>query len=288
MNRVQLRVSLLLCVCLVGFNARPCVAQETLDVMTFNIRYGSADDGANAWDLRKETVADAIRKYGPDIVGTQECLSFQAQYLDDALPGYEHFGMGRNADGSGERMEIFYRTDKLAPIETGHFWLSKTPDVPGSRDWNSANIRMVSWARFHRLESGDFFYYLNTHFDHRSEEARKQAAQLLAKHISGLPKSSIVVLTGDFNAGAERSEVWEILTKSGLSDSWLTAETTEGPEVTWSGFQDPTDSVNRIDWILHRGILSVSSCETILYNNNGRYPSDHYPVHARFVFGKND
>lgn len=288
MSSVQLRYALFVYVCLAGFNARLCAGQETLDVMTFNIRYGSADDGANAWDLRKGTVVDAIREYGPDIVGTQECLLFQAQYLDDALPGYEHFGVGRNADGSGERMEIFYRTDKLAPIETGHFWLSETPDLPGSHDWNSANIRMVSWVRFYRLKSRDFFYYLNTHFDHRSEEARVQAARLLARHIGELPKSSIVVLTGDFNADAERSEAWEILTKHGLSDAWLTTESTEGPEVTWSGFQDPSDSVNRIDWILHRGPLSVSSCETILYNNNGRYPSDHYSVQARFVFGKKD
>ena len=147
---------------------------------------------------------------------------------------------------------------------------------------------MVTWAKFHHLTSRRFVFYFNTHFDHRSEEARKQTARLLARHVRKLPKSSIVVVTGDFNAQAEHSEPWHLLTKYGLSDSWLTAERTKGPAVTWSGFEAPTDSVNRIDWILHRGPLIVSACETVLYNNNGRFPSDHYPVFARFVFGKND
>lgn len=273
-------------VCLLSFWASASFAETQLSVMTFNIRYGSANDGPNSWDLRRETVVNAIRAYDPDIVGTQECLLFQAQYLDHALPGYEHFGVGRNPDGTGERMEVFYKTDVLAPIETGNFWLSKTPDVPGSRDWNSANIRMVTWAKFHHLKSREFFYYLNTHFDHRSEEARQEAATLLSRYTRKLPENNFVILTGDFNSRAEDSVAWTTLTSDRLSDSWLSAKITRGAKNTWSGFKAPQDSVNRIDWILFSGPAVVNHCETVLYNENGRYPSDHFPVFARFVFGK--
>ena len=255
-------------------------------MMTFNIRYGRPDYCPNAWEHRKETVANAIRAYAPDIVGTQECLQFQAQFLDDALPDYEHFGVGRNANGSGERMEVFYKTEELAAIDTGNFWLSKTPEIPGSRDWESANIRMVTWAKFHHLKSQRFFYYVNTHFDHRSEEARTQTARLLARWLRKLPKKTPVIVGGDFNTDAERSEPWRILTRAGLADAWISADETKGPELTWSAFKSPSDSVNRIDWLLYRGPLSVKLCETVLYNENGRYPSDHYPVFSRFVFGK--
>ena len=279
----------IIAVCLLGVAAGACHAQETLlSVMTFNIRYGSADDGPNAWEHRKDTVVNAIRAYAPDIVGTQECLQFQAQYLDDALPDYEHFGVGRNANGTGERMEVFYKTETLAPIETGNFWLSTTPDIPGSRDWHSANIRMVTWAKFHHLKSQRFLYYVNTHFDHRSEEARQQAARLLARWVRKLPRKTAVIVGGDFNTDAERTEPWRILTRGALEDAWLAAEESIGPEVTWSAFESPSDSVNRIDWLLYRGMLSVKLCETVIYNENGHYPSDHYPVFARFVFGKND
>ena len=263
-----------------------CAAQTTLSVMTFNIRYGSANDGENAWENRKETVANTLRKYSPDIVGMQECLLFQAQYLDDALPEYEHFGVGRNANGTGERMEVFYKTEVLAPMETGNFWLSKTPEIPGSSDWKSANIRMVTWARFYHFNSKRSVYFLNTHFDHRSAEARKQAALVLERHLQEIPRDVPVIVGGDFNADAEDSEPWKILTGSGLTDAWLVAERSVGPAITWSGFGPPENSVKRIDWLLFRGMDSVNHCETVLYNENGRYPSDHYPVFSRFVFGK--
>ena len=271
---------------LVGLAAGVSAAETSLGVMTFNIRYGTAGDGENSWDNRRDIVANVVREYEPDIVGMQECLLFQAQYLDEALPAYEHFGVGRESNGTGERMEVFYRADVLAPLETGHFWLSKTPEVPGSRDWKSANVRMVSWARFYHYNSKQSVYFLNTHFDHRSQEARKEAARVLERHLRSIARETPVIVSGDFNAKAEESEPWETLTGGRLKDAWLAAEKRVGPPITWSGFKSPENSVNRIDWLLCSGMESVTTCETVIYNENGQYPSDHFPVFGRFVFGK--
>lgn len=281
LNAIRCWAILSVALCAGGFT----FADMQLSVMTFNLRYGTAQDGPNSWDHRKDIVVNTIREYAPDVLGAQECLKFQADYIDAALPGYEHFGVGRNPDGSSERMEVFYRTDRLAPIETGSFWLSETPGIPGSRSWNTANIRMATWARFYRLDDRRFFYYLNTHFDHRSEEARVQAARMVAEWARQRPENTPVIIGGDFNAKAEASEPWSILT-SRLQDAWLAAPTRQGPAVTWSAFKPPADVVNRIDWLLFRGPIHATACRTITYNENGRYPSDHFPVIAHFEFGE--
>lgn len=259
--------------------AAPAFAQTPLSVMTFNVRYGSANDGPNAWELRKDLVVEAIKSKQPDILGLQECLRFQADYIAAALPEYDHFGAGREADGSGERMEIFYRTSVVVPLESGNFWLSETPDVPGSRSWNSANVRMATWARFLHRASGKQFMYLNSHFDHRSEEARVEAAKVVARWADEAPEGRPVVVTADFNAKAEQSLPWEILTQT-LKDAWVAAADRVGPPVTWSAFDAPSDDIRRIDWVLVSESVLVSNCETVTYHNEGRYPSDHYPVFA--------
>ena len=54
-----------------------------------------------------------------------------------------------------------------------------------------------------------------------------------------------------------------------------------GPPFTANGFgPPPSDEVWRIDWILVGGPVAVRSVETVLFNDGGRYPSDHYPVVA--------
>ncbi len=260
--------------------APPAAGESVLSVMTFNIRYGTASDGENSWELRKDIVVETIRSRGPHVLGLQECLKFQADYIASRLPEFDHFGVGREADGGGERMEIFYRPDVVVPLESGSFWLSETPDVPGSRSWKAANVRMATWARFHHLEAGRQFLYLNTHLDHRSEEARVEASKMLATWADEAPRGLPVIITADFNATAEQSLPWQILTKS-LTDSWTAAAERTGPPVTWSAFQAPSNEVRRIDWILVNDRVSISLCETVTYNLDGRYPSDHYPVFAR-------
>ncbi len=258
-------------------------AQTPLTVMSFNIRYGSADDGENHWNLRKDTVVNAIKSASPDIIGMQECLDFQARYIADALPEYAHFGVGREVNGGGERMEIFFREDLLAPIETGHFWLSETPTVPGSKSWNSANVRMASWAKFYHRKDRVFFHYLNTHFDHRSEDARANAAVVLAYWAKKTIANGPLIITGDFNAAAENSAAWTTLTGV-MQDAWLATENRVGPVVTWSAFSAPKEGeTRRIDWVLLSPGIQATRCETMLYNESGRYPSDHYPVAAQIL-----
>ena len=270
----------------------PAAAQIQLDVMTFNIRTSSIPDGDNAWPYRKELVVETIRRFAPHVVGMQEAISEQIEYLASALPEYRWLGIDRRLNGGqglSEATPIFYRHDELAPIESGNFWLTATPDVPppvrvsgAQRRRRRGGGRIVTWARFHHLATGRAVYVFNTHLSLRRGQGQIDSVNLILERVGALPAGSAVIVLGDFNNVAEESDLWRIATSHGLDDAWVVADERRGPALTWSGFGPPDDGVTgRIDWILVGGPIGVRSVETVLHNDGGRYPSDHYPVAAR-------
>lgn len=252
-----------------------------LRVMSFNVRFGTADDGPDSWEHRKDILVDTIRKASPDVIGTQECLDFQANYIVEKLPEYTWFGIGREADGSGEHMAVLYRKDLLQPLDSGHFWLSETPEVPGSMSWETSCTRMVTWLKFEHVPSSKTFTFYNTHLDHRSVPARLEGARLIAQRLSELDSTEPIILTGDFNCPAVVSEPWTCLRDAGMVDAWENCPERVGPPGTWRGFKKPVETPdNRIDWILTRGPLQPVNIEALMDNVDGRFPSDHLPVIA--------
>ncbi len=251
---------------------------RTLRVMTFNVRYPSPGDGSNLWDLRRDLLVRTIHKFRPDILGTQELFQLQGEYIAGKLPGYAWFGISRYGNHENEHMGIFYRKDRFRIVDSGNFWLSQTPDVPGSQSWGTDLPRMVTWALF---ETGgkQRFYFFNTHFPHRQQDAaaRLECARVLADRLKQLPGEVPVVLTGDFNTGAD-SEPYGILTGD-LQDAWKSAAIRTGPEGTTHGFSG-TPGRRRIDWILYRGFRGTKQAETVVYHKGKSYPSDHFPVTA--------
>ncbi|HIF21423.1 MAG TPA: endonuclease/exonuclease/phosphatase family protein [Gemmatimonadetes bacterium] len=264
-------------------------AQTQFDVMTFNIRTSNISDGDNSWPYRKELVVETIRKFAPHVVGMQEAISEQIDYLTSELPEYRWLGIDRRLNGGlglSEHTPIFYRHAELAPIESGNFWLTDTPDRPpvpstGARRRRGGG-RIVTWARFHHLETGRAVYVFNTHLSLRRGQGQINSVNLILERIEALPPGSTVIVMGDFNNVAEQSDLWKVATANGLDDAWLLADERRGPELTLSDFGPPDPGrTDRIDWILVGGEVGVRSVETVLHNEGGRYPSDHYPVAAR-------
>ena len=64
--------------------------------MTYNIRYGTADDGQNSWQYRKNLVFDTIADHRADIIGLQEALDFQISEIKRALGQYSVVWVGRD------------------------------------------------------------------------------------------------------------------------------------------------------------------------------------------------
>jgi endonuclease/exonuclease/phosphatase family metal-dependent hydrolase len=255
-----------------------------LRVMSFNVRLPVKADGPNRWEVRQDTLIRAIRSENPDLVGTQELFYTQAEYVVRNLPEYEWFGNSRRGTREDEHMGVFYKPSALRVIECGNFWLSETPDVPASQAWGATLPRMVTWALFEVRDGGRRFYYFNTHFQHTAQgnQARINSAKLISERIGKLAPEVPLILTGDFNAGAPDAEPYKILT-AGLKDAWTAATRKIGPASTFHGFEGRTTG-ERIDWILYRGPFTVLEAETVTYNEEGRYPSDHFPVVAVFEY----
>ena len=269
-------------------------AQETgkpLRAMSFNIRLGVAKDGANHWDKRKEIVAKTIAEFDPDVVGTQETWDFQARFLSETLEGYTYVGRSRQNDGKGEQCGIFFRASRFDKLIEGHFWLSDTPDEPGSKSWDSSLPRMATWLKLWDRENKRPIYVINTHFDHRGKTARSESAKLIRKFIETLSDDSSVIVTGDFNAG-EGSGPYQSLfseldgNESPVVDTFRVAVPEQGKEEgTFSAFDGKTSGA-RIDWVACTRDFEIQSAEIDRRSFDGRYPSDHYPVTAVLEFGQ--
>lgn len=257
-----------------------------LKVMSFNIRFGTANDGDNHWDKRQELVAETIELFSPDLLGVQEALDFQCGFLRTRLSAHEFFGRSREQNPtSGEYCGIFFRTERFELLESGHFWLSEQPDEPGSKSWDSSLPRMVSWVRLRdRLSQDAEFVFANTHFDHRGPEARLQSAILIrGRLIEG--RDVPFILTGDFNCGFQ-SEPYQALvgtpdeTERQMRDSYLDIHPKpSGQDGSFSSWNGDT-SGERIDWILHTGEFVTLNADIDHLQQQGRFPSDHFPVNA--------
>jgi endonuclease/exonuclease/phosphatase family metal-dependent hydrolase len=262
-------------------------AQSTLKVMTWNIRLNTQSDGIHAWDFRKERLAEYLSKQNSDIFGLQEVLNDQLNYLAEYLPEYSSFGIGRT-DGKkgGEYSPVFYRTERFNFLQGGNFWLSEQPESVGSKGWDAAYERIVSWVQLFDKESGDTLWIFNTHFDHVGVEARKNSAALIISRIIGLASDQSVVLMGDFNIKPD-NEVLKILSDSPirLSDSRSIAYGSKiYNQITFTGFDDDSSNDSLIDYIFHSESLRTESYKVLTPNSEGFYYSDHLPVVAFFAF----
>lgn len=256
-------------------------------VMTFNVRFDNPADGPDAWSARRDRVAATILDARADVVGVQEALPHQLQELDALLPGYAWIGVGRDADLGGEHSAIVFREERLEPLESGTFWLSETPEATGSRGWDAAFPRIVTWARFRDRANGRSFHLFNTHFDHVGETARRESARLLARRIREIAGTSgPVVVTGDFNATPESEPVTTLMREAGVRDARaVSAAPPTGPDSTWNAFR-AIEPGRRIDFVFVGDRVSVRSHAIIDRTFEGRFPSDHLPVLAELTLGR--
>ncbi len=271
---------------LLGVSATPAAeVDDTLAVMTFNLRYASLTP-PNSWPQRRPVVAQVIKRHAPDLIGTQEGLYAQLRNMAADLPEYDWIGLGRAGGSRDEFMAVFYRKDRFEPQEFDHFWLSDTPEVVGSITWGHKVRRMCTWVRFKDNRTGQVFYFVNTHLDHEVQPAREKGAELIRGRILSFKPEYPVI--GDFNAAAGNNKAYDILTADGaFVDAWNAATKRIGPAIgTFHNYKPAIPDGDRIDWILTRGPFKVESAQIITDSNDGQFPSDHFPVMAKLQINR--
>ncbi|MFN8287588.1 MAG: endonuclease/exonuclease/phosphatase family protein [Chitinophagales bacterium] len=261
-------------------------AQDTLQVMTYNIRNCHAQDGPNKWDKRKQKVFTLIKNHNPDVLGMQEVLLHQLKGLRAALKEYDYVGVGRN-DGKtkGEYSPVFYRTEKFTLVRSGTFWLSETPNVPGSKSWDAALTRICTWAVLVTKTKGDTVVVLNTHFDHRGVTARENSMSIIARQLKALAPKAYYIISGDFNCTPD-SKAYAILKQQlpDAQDTYVTAQNRKTTEInTDYGFNVSNKKGSKIDYIFCDPNATVSSCEIVADNDGKFYPSDHLPFFTTII-----
>ncbi|MFO7588722.1 MAG: endonuclease/exonuclease/phosphatase family protein [Gemmatimonadota bacterium] len=279
--------------------------------MSFNIRYGTADDGENAWPHRREFVTSTIRRFGPDLLGVQEALRFQLDELGAALSEYRELGVGRD-DGreAGEYAAILFRAERFEPLYSGTFWLSDRPETPGSATWGNRIPRICTWATLRDLRSGVEILVMNAHLDHESAPSRERAVALIAARAANLRGQRAVILMGDFNtrpasppmawlrgdalapwkpAGSDSTPATGAAAglaapvasdpSPGFRDAFAVAHPDSVDPGTYHGFTGEATG-GRIDAILVSDAWVVREAGILRAAQAGRFPSDHFPVTA--------
>lgn len=267
----------------------------SLELMSFNIRYGTADDGPDHWQVRYERVYHVIAQRFPEVIGLQEAVRFQVDAIRLAVPGYAEVGLGRDGGQQGEYSSILYRVDRLELLDSGTFWLSDTPSRP-SHHWGNELNRICTWALLQEKASGRSLYVFNTHFDHISQPSREQAAALVAQRIAEREEPAPAFLLGDLNADESNPVVSYLKgdsdyqgrhTPSPLVDTYRVRNPDARSVGTFNGFADEWDTGRKIDFVfaeadrVEDGSLTIDTAEILMDRVDGRWPSDHFAVAAR-------
>jgi len=286
------KILLLFLSCVVA--AHMSAQEKSMRVMTFNIRLPVESDGINYWNNRRPMVISMIRYHEADIIGVQEAFRRQLDEMVSDMPEYEWFGVCRT-DGTvhpnpdSEFSAILYHKDRFERLDGNTFWLSSTPEVAGSKGWDAAYPRIVTWGKFRDKQSKKVFFLFNTHFDHVGETARAESAKLILEQIKTIAGDNPAVLTGDFNS-KENSAPYRTITHGDqgivLKDAYYISQTPHhGPVGTFSGsFTMPGVGDNRIDFIFTSSQVSVLGHAILSDSWDGRLPSDHLPVLATIKF----
>jgi endonuclease/exonuclease/phosphatase family metal-dependent hydrolase len=253
-----------------------------IKLMSFNIRYGLADDGENHWERRKPLVIDRIKSFDPDLLGLQECRDdSQAAFIKANLKDYEFLGLPRGGDSgtSPEMAPILVKRSAFRIRQWETFWLSETPHIPGSKSWGSIFPRTVTWVDIIHAATGRSLVFVNTHFDYEPS-AIWESARFLKEWIDEAIGQHPLLLTGDFNADKD-SAAYRHLTSGDplLMDILRAGDGTQDDEGTFHGFGKELLPPS-IDWMLASSHFAVMHAGIDRHQERNLFPSDHYPVLA--------
>lgn len=255
-----------------------CNRTSEIKVMSYNIRLSSGTIEADSiyhWEHRKQASLELMHQEQPTVFGLQEACPDQMDYMVENLPEYGYIGVGRD-DGKrkGEFMSIFYKKDEVELIDGGTFWLSQTPDQV-TKGWDAACFRTCTWTILKKKDTGKKFVYLNTHLDHKGQEARKESIKLIVAKAEELTGGKLpVFITADFNSPTT-NEIFKPM-QSAMKDARVEAPVTDerGTLNCWG--TTPPGVV--IDHIFFRG-AEAQKFEVLRDKDYGApYVSDHYPV----------
>lgn len=265
-------------------------------VMGCNIRVALPEDDAigKGWTARRKSCLTIIKAQKADLIGFQEVLKVQADDLKKAMPDYGCFGFeGPEMDVDPERYNgiaknlVMYSKKRYEMLSAGCYWLSETPEIGGSKSWNTARARHLNWLRLKDKRSGKEFRIMAVHLDHKDQEARNKQGELLVRESNQYLPDFPQILVGDFNVTAQ-NPVYGIITSGGWKDTYTAIHGDKDPGATFHNFEGTgyakAKTNGKIDFIFTKGKFKSLAADIIYDQLDGIYPSDHFFIRAEIAF----
>ena len=253
-----------------------------MKIMTFNVRSDNILDVKNRWQNRADIVYDLVKRHPSDVLGLQEVSNKMYEDIKYNIKNYNMIGMGRTKKLFAEKNSLLV-SKQHDILEHETFWLSNTPKKQGSSIWYSLFPRICTTAIV-ELDNAFKLRIYNTHLDcllpHAREYGLKKIGEFIEKHHA--KEKLPCVLMGDFNA-TPNSKVIQRFSRGIYSDKKFVAV----QEIDKDIYQNSTMSMFKgnkkgmhIDYIFVSEEFTINDVQIVRYNQNGKYPSDHYPVIA--------
>lgn len=248
-------------------------------IMTLNLlNNGVYGFGYNRFDRRIRAIEEMLRETDPDVIGVQELTE---EMLPVMAPVFEIYGMcgdSRHSRINNEYAAILYKKERFEMVREQTYWLSDTPEVPGSRFLMSQFPRTVSSALLKDIDTDTVFSFFCTHLDLNFASVRRRQAQVLRNLILAHHRGSFTAVCGDFN-DVKDSDALRTVCEAGLTD--ISADSL-GSTVRDRG--GSTRYHNRpIDHILLSSDVRDYTVTKITGEYAGLRPSDHYPLLAEIT-----
>jgi endonuclease/exonuclease/phosphatase family metal-dependent hydrolase len=253
---------------------------EKMKVLTYNIRFASFDSTEYSWEKRKAGLISQLHGY--DFVGLQEVNPVQMNdILNELKEEYGYIYRTREVSpDDGEGVPLLFNMQRWSLVASSTFWLSDTPDIPGSNTWESAYLRVASYGLFTSVDTQDTVLVINTHFDNVNQFSREKSAELLHRYFENYFGAIPIVVMGDFNVSDDNKVYSYIVDSIGLKDAWTEAgNKTDSSSFTYHGWKSDV-GLSRIDIIFVSRHFEVTRANRIAEKSDGIYPSDHFGVEA--------
>lgn len=275
----------------------------SMTICTFNIRYANTNDtypdgSSAAWKDRAASVKKFFDTVKPDLVGLQEIRPEQSKWFAEQLGAdYGYYDVSRDSGsgasvsahgGSHEGVGVLYRKDRFELQTKDFFWLDEKPrELPDKNSdntygaWNSACRRVTVYVKLKDKKNGATVWFFPTHYDHKSEVARKNAADLNFEQIKALCKvddvknANVVIFhVGDLNTTSTSAQLKTL--NDNMFYARSTAAGTDKDTGTYNGFGDKSSIIDHI----YYGGKAVKPVKYWVDRTNYGVPflSDHYPV----------
>ncbi len=281
-----------------------------MTVCSFNIRYANSEDvypdGSSAsWSSRRSAVKKFVDTVRPDLIGLQEVRKAQAQdFASDFRTDYDYYDVGRDS-GSGasvasancEGVGVLYRKDRFELVRRDFLWLDEsTRSLPAKNSdgtygaWKSACRRITVYVILKdKQHDNSMVYFFPTHYDHKSDVARRKSAELMVSQMKSICKAGdlkeadgVIIHAGDLNTTYDSPELG--ILGQNMNYARLSVDGSDRLTGTYNGY-GKGDSI--IDHIYYGGKAVKPLKYWVDRTNYGvPYLSDHYPVLFRFEYGQ--